>query len=124
MHTLTGVVEEERIVRPGILDQPVHGPQYVLLRRLAHGILLVVGKDDHVLALVAKMLDEIGRHVPDVVDAPPQLAALAKVVDADQQGFPPAVALRVLKGVALGMAIAEGLGGGWWLRRMVGAGAW
>lgn len=102
----------------------MHGSQYVLLRGLAHWVLLVVGEDDHVLALVAKLLDQVGRHVPDVVDAPPQLASLAKVVDADQQGLPPAVALRVLEGVALGMAIAEGLGGRGRLGRVVRVGVW
>lgn len=117
-------MEEERVVRARVLDQPVHGPQYVLLGWLAHGILLVVREDDHILALVPKLLDQVGRHIPDVVDASPQLAALAKVIDADQQGFPPAVALRVLEGVALRVAIAEGLGRRGRLRRVVGVGIW
>lgn len=89
----------------------MHRPEYVLLGRLAHGVLLVVGEDDHVLALVSKVLGQVGGHVPHVVDAPAQLAALAKVVDADQQGFPLAGALRVLEGEALGVAVAEALRG-------------
>ena len=54
---LTGVMKEERVVRPGFLDQPMHRSQDVLLGRLAHWILLVVCEDDHVLALVAKVLN-------------------------------------------------------------------
>lgn len=115
-------MEEERVVRTGVFDQPVHGPQYILLCGLAHGVLLIVGENDHVLAFVAKLLDQVGRHVPDVVDAPPQLAALAKIVDADQQGLPPAVALRILEGVSLGVAIAEGLRRRGRLGRVVGVG--
>lgn len=98
----------------------MHRPQYILLGRLAHGVLLVVGEDDHVLALVAKMLGQVGGHVADIIDAAAQLAALAKVVDADQQGFPLAGALRVLEGVVLGMAVAEALRGRGWRRGAVG----
>lgn len=106
---LTRVVEEERVVGPGILDQPVHGTEDVLLRGLAHGVLLVVGENDHVFPLIAKMLHQVGRHVSDIVDAPSQLAALAKVVDADEQRFSPAGAVGVSKRVALRCAVAEAL---------------
>jgi hypothetical protein len=94
-------VEEERVVWTSVLDEPVHGPQDILLSGLAHGVLLVIRENDHVLALVAKVLDEVCRHVPDVVDTPPELAALVEVVDADQQGFPAPRALRVLEGEAV-----------------------
>lgn len=47
----------------------MHGAKDVLLAGLAHGILLVVGKNHHVLTLVAKVLGKIGSHVADVVDA-------------------------------------------------------
>ena len=55
----TRVVEEERVVGLGVLDEPVHGAQDVLLGRLAHGVLLVVGQSDHVLALVPKGLHQV-----------------------------------------------------------------
>lgn len=106
----TRVVKEERVVWLGILDQPVHGAQDVGLGRLAHGVLLVVGQEHHILALVAKELVQIGAHVLDVVDAAAQLPALAKVVDANQQRLAAAVAGRVLERVAVGGAVAKVLG--------------
>jgi hypothetical protein len=72
--------------------------------------LLVIGQDDHVLALVAKVLVQVAAHVLDVVDAASQLALLAKVVDSNEQGFPSAGTVGVLKGVASGGALAKGLG--------------
>lgn len=62
-------MEKERVVALRILDQPVHRSEEILLRRLAHGILLVVGQDDHVFSLVTEVFDEVARHVPDIVDA-------------------------------------------------------
>jgi hypothetical protein len=87
----------------------MHSSQDVLLRRLAHGVLLVVRQDDHVLSLVPKVLDQVRRHVPDVVDASSELTALTKVINADQKGFPPARASRVLKGIGMRGAGAERL---------------
>lgn len=106
----TRVMEEQGVVGPGVLDQPVHGAQDVLLGGLTHGVLLIVRQDDHVLPLVAEMLDEVGRHVPYVVDAAAELAALAKVVDADEQRFPSARAVGVSKSIALGRALPKVLG--------------
>lgn len=106
---LTRVVEEERVVGPSILDQPVHGTKNVLLCGLAHGVLLVVGENDHILPLIAKLLHQVGRHVPDIVDAPSQLATLAKVVDANEQRFSSARAVGVSKRVTLRCALAKAL---------------
>jgi hypothetical protein len=103
-------VEKQRVVGLGVLDEPVHGAQDVGLGRLAHGVLLVVGQDDHVLALVAKVRVQVAAHVLDVVDAAAQLALLAEVVDADQQGFPAAGAVGVLEGVISRRTMAEVLG--------------
>lgn len=105
-------MEEERIVWPRVLDEPVHRPQDVLLRRLAHRVLLVVCEDDHVFPLIAVVLDKVPRHVPDVVDASPELTALAKVVDAYEEGFTATRTLGVLESVTLRSALAEMLGGG------------
>lgn len=76
-------MEEERVVRPGILDQPMHGTKNVLLRRLTHGILLIVSQDDHVFSFVTKMFHQVSSHVSDIVDTSAQLATLAEVVNAN-----------------------------------------
>lgn len=62
----------------------MHGSQDILLGRLAHGILRIVRKRDHVLPLVAKVTIQIRRHVLDVVDAAAELASLSEVVDTDE----------------------------------------
>lgn len=74
-------MEEERVVGSSILDQPVHGTKNVLLCGLTHGILLIVGQDDHVFSFITKMFHQISSHVSDIVDTSTQLATLAEVVD-------------------------------------------
>lgn len=61
-------MEKQRVIGLRVLDEPVHGTQYVLFRRLAHRILLVICKDDHILPRVAKIAVEICRHILDVID--------------------------------------------------------
>lgn len=109
-------MEEERIVWTSILDQPVHCSQNVGFCRLAHGVLLVVGKENHVLPLVVEVGIQVCAHVLYVVDATSELSALAKVVDTNEQCFPASVASRVLERIATGGAVAKGLrsGRGWW----------
>ena len=107
---VAAIVEEEGVVGAGVFDEPVHGAEEVGFGGLGHGVLLVVGQDDHVFASVAEVLVEVGGHVLDVVDAAAQLAALAEVVDADEQGFPLACAVGVLEGVVAWSAMTEGLG--------------
>lgn len=85
----------------------MHGPQYVLLGRLAHRILLVIGENNHILALVVEVLDEVARHVPNIVDAAPELTALTEIVDTDKQGFSPARTGTVFEGIALRGSVAE-----------------
>jgi hypothetical protein len=63
----------------------VHSPKNVGLRRLAHGVLLVISQKNHILTGIAKVLVQIGRHVFDVVDTSAQLALLTKVVDSNQK---------------------------------------
>ena len=104
---VAGVVEEEGVVGLGVFDQPVHGAQDVGLGRLGHGVVLVVGQDDHVFSGVPEALVEVCGHVFDVVDAAAQLAALPKVVYSDQESFSPASAVTVLKGVAIGSSMTE-----------------
>lgn len=106
-------MKEQRIIRPRILNQPMHRPQDILLRRLAHRVLQIVRQDHHVLALIPKVLKQVRRHVLDVVDAPAQLPALPEVVNPDQQRLAPPGAVRVLEVVVLRRAVAEALRGAW-----------
>lgn len=106
-------MEEEGIVWSGILDEPMHCSQNVLFCRLAHGVLLVVGQDDHVFAPVSKLLGEIRRHVAYIIDTTSQLATLTKIVDTDEQGLASASALGVLERVVLRCAASEVLRRAW-----------
>lgn len=109
-------MEKERIIRLRILDQPMHRPQDVSLRRLAHGVLLVVRQQHHVLARVAEVLVQIRRHVLDIVDTTTQLALLPEIVDSNQQGLALTSASRVLETVSLWSSVAERdrISGWWW----------
>ena len=100
-------MEEQRVVWPGVLDQPMHRPQDIRFCRLTHGVLLVVCECDHILPLIPKELIQVRAHILDIVDASAKLPPLAKVVDTDQQRFPSPVACRVLEGVAVGRAVTE-----------------
>lgn len=104
-------MEEQRIIRFRILNQPVHSAQDVLLRGLAHRILLVIGQDDHILACIAKIAVEVGGHVFDVVDAASQLTLLTKVVDTDQECLASPCTIGILEAVALRGAGAKALHG-------------
>lgn len=53
-------MEEERIIRLCILDQPVHSTKNVSLRRLAHRVLLVIGQENHVFTGVSEVLVQVG----------------------------------------------------------------
>jgi hypothetical protein len=88
----------------------MHGSQDILLGRLAHRVLLVVGKNNHILSLITEMLGEVCSHVADIVDTAAELTALAKVVDSNEQSFPPASASRVSEVITGGCAVTELLG--------------
>ena len=107
--TLTRVMEEQRIVGLCVFDQPMHSPQNVLFRRLAHGVLLIVGQDHHVFTGVSEIAVQVTRHVFHIVDASSQLPFLSKVVDTDQQGLTPACTARVLEIVTLRCALAKAM---------------
>ena len=114
---MTGVMEEERIVRSRVFHQPVHCSQDICLGRLAHRILLIICQDHHVLSLVAEMAVQVGRHILHIVDASSELASLAKVVDTYEKRFPSAGAVGVLECIPAGCAGAESLGLRGWRRR-------
>ena len=98
----------------------MHGSQNILLRGLAHWILLIVGENHHVFSLVAKVIVQIGGHIFDIVDASSQLPSLPEIVDPDEQGFTATCASRVLKVVSLGSAGSEALHGLWRRWRSIG----
>lgn len=85
----------------------MHRSQYVLLCRLAHGILLIIRQDDHVFSRIAEVTVEVGRHVLHVVDASSQLSPLPEVIDANQQSLPSSGTIGVLVTVSLRCATAE-----------------
>lgn len=100
-------MQEEGVVGPCVGDEPLHGADDVALGWLHDGVLLVVGQDDHILALIAVILYQEGRDVLGVVDAPAQLSLLAKVIDANKKRASLARAVGVLEGIALGRAVTE-----------------
>ena len=116
---LTGIVEEQRIVRSRILDQPVHSTEDVLFRWLAHGVLLIVGEKNHVLSGVAEVRVEVGRHVLDIVDTASELTSLTKVVYTDEKRFASTCAGGVLEVVSLRSTTAKTLHALGWRRRSI-----
>lgn len=104
-------MEKERVVGLGILDQPMHRAQNICFGRLAHGILLVIGQNNHVFPRIAEVSIKVRRHVLDVVDTASELSPLTEVVDTNQKSFAPTRAVGVLKAVTLRSAMAKGLHG-------------
>ena len=78
-------MQEQGIVGLSTSDQPLHSTKDVLLCRLQEGVRGIISKNNHILALIAIVLNEESGDVLSVVDAAAQLAVLAKVVDANQQ---------------------------------------
>ena len=110
-------MEEQRIIRLSILDQPMHRSQHVLLGWNAHRIVLIIRKTDHILPSVAEAGIQVCGHVLDVVDTASKLTLGTEVVDADKQSLPSACTLRVLKVVSLRSSVGESLcAGRWWWR--------
>ena len=105
----TRVVKEQQIIGHRPIHEPPHPAKNILPRGMELVVALVVRQHDHILAAVPIPLRQEGHDVLHVVDAPPQLAVLPEVVDADQQRLAPPAAVRVLERVALRRAVAEGL---------------
>lgn len=76
-------MNQQRVVWPRPLDQPVHSPQDIGFGRDAQLMLLVVGEDHHVFSPVTMLLMEEHRHIRDIIDAAMQFARLTDVVYAD-----------------------------------------
>lgn len=97
----------------------MHCSEEILLRRLAHGVLLVVGQDDHVFSLITEVFGEITRHVPYVIDTATKLTSLAKVVYTNKQRFSPTTTVAVSKSIVCGSALSKVLRAGWRRRRRI-----
>lgn len=103
-------MNKQGIIRHGIPHQPLHRTQDIGLGRDTHGILLIIGENDHIPPTIAKLLMKKDRHVSDIVDAAMQLVGLAEVVDANEEGTTAAGAGRVAEVVVGGGTLAEVLG--------------
>ena len=94
-------MKEKRIIRLSILHEPVHRADDVRFCGLAHGILLIIGQNHHVLSGIPEMPIQVPAHILDIVDAATKLAALSEVVYADQKRLATARTGGVLEVVAL-----------------------
>ena len=100
-------MKKESVVGLGIRHKPTHGANDVASCRLHRRVGLVVGQNDHILALIPIALNEEARDVVNIVDAAAKLAFLAKVVDTDEQSLAPAGTVGVLESIAFGSSMAE-----------------
>lgn len=113
-------MEEERVIGPSIFDKPMHSPDDIGFGRLGHGVLLVVGQEDHVFPRIVEVAVEVCRHVLDIINAASKLTLLPKIIDADHQSLASACAVGVLEVVATWCAATEALATlGWWRRGIV-----
>lgn len=85
----------------------MHCSEEILLGGLTHGVLLIIGENDHIFPFIPELLIEICRHVFHVVDASSQLTALPKVVDTNEKCFPATCTVGVLEAVALRGAVTK-----------------
>lgn len=109
-------VDEQRIVRLGVLDEPLHGAYYVRLGGDAHRIPLVIGENDHVLTLVPVPPSQEVGHVSNIIDTAFECIGLPCVVDPDQQSPAATGTIRVLEPVVRGSTSTKLLrimGWGW-----------
>lgn len=103
-------MDEQRIIGHRILYQPMHGAKDIGLGRHAHGIMLIISQNHHILSPIAIHLIEENRHLRDIVDAAFQLIGLPEIVDTNQQRFPPSGAIGIAELVAGRRPVAECLG--------------
>lgn len=100
-------MEEKRIIRLSILDEPVHGTKNVCLCRLAHRVLLIIREKNHIFTGISKVLVEVCRHVLNIIDTSSQLALLTEIVNSNQQCLSLSRTTRVLEVVTLRGAMTE-----------------
>lgn len=102
-------MEEERIVRLRIMNQPMHCPNDVCLCGLAQWIGLVVCQDNHVLSPIPIALVQEGRHRCNIIDATFQLVRLTDIIDTDKEGSPTACTRRILEPIVRWSTMAKTL---------------
>ena len=79
-------MEEQGVVRLSSIHKPQHPLNDILPRWLELGVSLIISQDDHVALPEASALDQV-LDVIDIIDTSTKLAALAKVVDANEKSF-------------------------------------
>lgn len=75
---------------------------------------MVVGEDDHVFSGVSEALAQVPRDISDIVDATSKFAALAKIVDADQECLSTTSTVGVLEGVCIWSSMSKADHSLWW----------
>jgi hypothetical protein len=79
------------------MNEPLHSCNDVGTGGDTGAILLVIRESNGVLVPESKTFNDEGLDVPDVIDASPQLALLAKVVDTDEECSLATLAVRKLE---------------------------
>mmetsp|Transcript_11779 Transcript_11779/g.24426 ORF Transcript_11779/g.24426 Transcript_11779/m.24426 type:complete len:440 (-) Transcript_11779:339-1658(-) len=89
LSSVAGVVEEEHIARPHVLDQPLEAPHDVVPRGLKLPVWAVVRQDQHRIRRPWKAVHprQNTAHAVHVIDATPQFCRCSEVVDANKQGL-------------------------------------
>lgn len=100
-------MEEQRIVGLRILHQPMHRTKNIRLGRLAHGVLLIIRQNNHVLARIPEVLVQVCGHVLHVIDATAKLTLLVEIIDSNQQSLSLTSTSRVLEVVSLRRTVSE-----------------
>jgi hypothetical protein len=95
--TVARVVEEERVVRTGIADEPLHGIHDIPLRRDLAGVGRVIREGDNVLLPIVPLGAKEALDVRHIVDTSTQLSRGSFVVDANKQCLAASVTHRVLE---------------------------
>lgn len=90
-------MEEQRIVRPRPIDQPVHSGNHILPGRNLPRVPSIVRQDDNILLFIPKPVTQEFDHVVRVVDTASEGLRGPNVVAADGKGFTFPVTLRVLE---------------------------
>jgi hypothetical protein len=90
-------VEEQRIVRPRPIDQPIHGRDHVLPRRDLPRVPSIVRQDDNVLLFIPKPVTQEFDHIVRIVDTASEGLRGTNVVAADGERFTFPVTLGVLE---------------------------
>lgn len=95
--SVSTVVEEERVIRTSITDQPPHSFKDVRVGRNTTRVLLIIRQRDSILFLESIVLHNERLDVLDIVDTSPELAILSEIVDADKESALATLTVRELE---------------------------